>query len=1297
MFTVKISQWTAVLFSLVFLLYCAQYANSVEYSTGYSINIDNIAHDLELSDWRFYTSTDGMKESWARSVTVGFDGTILINHGTVDEMSYYDGFNFYKIPSPSPQNKVYKSKTGELWAVYSDDSGGFQVYRNEKWHRKKIDLKNVLINEDFTFLPAFSNFLYYLLPDSVMIFDFDTGTSKLLIDVGNTQLSQFSDMIYSNDDCLWVAGGNGVIKFRVNEHSGVYKLELNEYVISKDFEIRNVDDLFENSDDELFSVAESLVTGKSVLMKFSDNSWEKITNTGTTNIDKNWSGYDQSLWLKTSSSNKLSRNWDLLQLKGRHVAGLKKNRILSGAFHDVAVDSNGVFWLATAKGLARHAPHMWREPANLAALNENFNSAIEDKTGTLYFSYSDTLLVLQVDTWKKIGTSLQSNPWTEMCLVSDNIVIIGSRAGSLALYDNERDMIDIISHPSGYEIQAISQHSDDKVLLMVASNDGSHQLELFDGINFKVLLADLAYSDFGVSTQKLFLSKNGQYWFLGVEGLIRYRNGKLEKVGVDDGYLVGGAFCFLEMKDGTIWIGGRDMIQKYDGHEWTLVKSSGLETVRSMVECCDGSIFVSSGSGLHRYNQGSWVRNTWEDGLPDASVNGVLEDSTNRFWAYTENGIHLYHSDADENPPETYVNNNDNVHNVSHVGEGRIYFTGRDKWDYTTKDRLLFSWSLDDGPWSIFQQVTSVGFAGLSAGEHSFKVRSMDRSMNVDQSPAQFRFEVLLPWYREAGFLTVFSGSVIIILLSIIFAITRHLRLEKLVILRTAKLRDEMDERSKVEEKYQTLFETSRDALGVTTPEGLIVDVNGAWLTMFGYARDEVLGRNILMIYSEKEKREPLRQELTENGFLQDFDVNLITKQGKVIDCRITANVSLNNDGSVCYFQTIIRDMTERKHLENQLAQAQKMESIGQLAGGVAHDFNNIIQAISLNTELTLLSIPTDSPLNESLMEIQSNTDRAADLTRQLLAFSRRQIIAPEIVNLNDIISNMKKMLGRLISENIEVVTFLSDDLWLVNIDKGQIEQLVTNLAVNARDAMPDGGKLTIETTNGTMDEEYAQTHQGVVLGEYVMLAVSDTGIGMDEKTQSQIFEPFFTTKGVGKGTGLGLSTCYGIVKQNKGNVWVYSEPGTGTTFKIYFPRAETDIAKNAVKEMDVMGLPNGSETILLVEDEPSLLNANSKVLLLKGYRVMTASNGLEALPIIEKYGENIDLMLTDVIMPKMGGIELVEKLHKTHPNVKVLYMSGYTDNAIVHNGVLDANVAYIQKPAAVSAILRKVRQLLDE
>jgi PAS domain S-box-containing protein len=478
---------------------------------------------------------------------------------------------------------------------------------------------------------------------------------------------------------------------------------------------------------------------------------------------------------------------------------------------------------------------------------------------------------------------------------------------------------------------------------------------------------------------------------------------------------------------------------------------------------------------------------------------------------------------------------------------------------------------------------------------------------------------------------------------------------------------------------------------------GQLLDANPALLAMLGYSSaPELLGKHLGGLYADTQQWFGLADHLRSAAPFNGLIVEWMRKDGTGTVVRVSGR-AVSDGGKGRTFELFAEDVTERRALEQQLQQSQKMEAVGRLAGGIAHDFNNLLMVISGYSEFLLDRLGPEPALRGPAQEIASAAVRATSLTRQLLAFSRKQMLAPKLLDLNGVVTENLKMLTRVIGEDIDLVMVPAAGLGTVRADAGQVEQVIMNLAVNARDAMPSGGKLTIETSNVSLDEEYARFHAPLRPGNYVMLAISDTGAGMDSETQSHIFEPFFTTKGP-KGTGLGLSTVYGIVKQSGGYIWVYSETGKGTTFKIYFPRvAETVESPAHVATPAESAAPEpGTETILLVEDESNLRYLARQFLEKQGYRVIEAADGAVAMQIAVAHEGVIHLLLTDVIMPGMNGRELALRISEIRPNVKVLYMSGYTENVIGRNGTLDAGVRLLQKPFTLRDLKSKVREALD-
>ncbi len=545
-------------------------------------------------------------------------------------------------------------------------------------------------------------------------------------------------------------------------------------------------------------------------------------------------------------------------------------------------------------------------------------------------------------------------------------------------------------------------------------------------------------------------------------------------------------------------------------------------------------------------------------------------------------------------------------------------------------------------------------------------------------------------YYSFAGQLTSSEYHKAIAHLALFFAVAL------LICWFNAALRATQESLRRSESNFRSLVMNAPYGICRCDALGILQDANPALVAMFGYgSAAELTGRHLGSLYADAQQWFQTADYFHARKAFNDLTTECVRKDGSPIVARISGR-SIPNGKAGGSFEIFMEDVTETRTLELQLRQAQKMEAIGRLAGGIAHDFNNLLMVISGYSEFLLERLGPDPRLRGPAQEISNATQRATSLTRQLLAFSRKQMLAPKVLDLNEVVAENLKMLTRMIGEDIDLVMVPGAALGALRADPGQIDQVIMNLAVNARDAMPQGGKLTIETANVTLDENFARTHTPLTAGDYVMLAISDTGVGMDNETQSRIFEPFFTTKGA-KGTGLGLSTVYGIVKQSGGFIFVDSQPQHGTAFRAYFPRV--DGREDAAAAQDSLGLPradHGQETILLVEDETNLRRLTRQYLETQGYKILEAEDGAAALQIVDGYGGAIDLLLTDVIMPGMNGRELATNIAKLLPGVRVLYMSGYTENAIGHDGTLDAGINLLQKPFSLPALKDRVREVLD-
>lgn len=502
----------------------------------------------------------------------------------------------------------------------------------------------------------------------------------------------------------------------------------------------------------------------------------------------------------------------------------------------------------------------------------------------------------------------------------------------------------------------------------------------------------------------------------------------------------------------------------------------------------------------------------------------------------------------------------------------------------------------------------------------------------------------------------------------------------------------------KAEEKYRGIFENSVEGIYQTTPDGKYIAANPALARMLGFDSPEELvsARNDVehQEYVNPDLRSTFVRSIEQHGVVHNFEYQVYRKDGKIIWVSESAHAVRNVVGQILHFEGTVQDITERRELEQQLRQMQKIEAIGRLAGGVAHDFNNILMAISSYSELLARKIPKDDPSQRYPEEILRATNRGSSLTQGLLAFSRKQVVSPKVVELNGLIAQQIEMLKRLIPEDIELKFVPSGASVHVRIDVSQMEQVVMNLVINARDAMPNGGEIIIETGNADLDQRDREALNSPGPGRFVMLAVSDNGCGMDAETKAHIFEPFFTTKEQGKGTGLGLATVFGIVNQSSGCIFVHSEPGHGTTFKIYLPHIANEMESQDISVLGAVDV-SGDETILLVEDQEAVREAAAEYLAVNGYTVLTASRGSEALKIAQQRKEPIHILLTDVVMPQMSGRELAERLTLIHPETKVIFISGYSNNLLSNQQVLDPKHQLLQKPFRLESLGQLIREAL--
>lgn len=1148
------------------------------------------AHCQPSANWRVYSSVDGLRESFSRAVSVGPSGKVWINHGRVDRMSVLDGYGCSQLPSPGPNLKVREAPDSEIWAFKGEGwppvTTGLQRFsRSEsRWISWEIpEIKNAPGLNTGNFVPLDRDHVLFLVPEALL--QFSAVERKTSVAMGRTSLGKLLYLTAAPDGGFWVGAERGLGLY----HPGRPDVWKEQRLPG---ELKNLVNLHAQTSGELIASATEIASGKSVLVRYLDGEWKILYRTSAAGETvQGWRSPEGGYWVART----LPETFSLLRIGESEVEEEAPTKALSGSLMDVAVAPDGTFWLGTTHSLSHCAPFAWRTPAPVSDLLESVTSVVETAPGRLYFLYVRHLVLLDGHKWKRYrfpeGLYVPSRQMHGMALLSDGRLAIPSNSRDLLLFDPVRERFEKIRHPKGDSVAVIRPAKGGAVWLAAPITDGKdYRLETFDGRDFRVRL-EVRGVEVTV-TRDVCETSSGDLWVMGQggDGIGVLHAGRFRTFRKEDGFLWNGSFFAMERADGKVWFGDRDGVLQFDGREWKMIHK-GTETVRAMITARDGSVWVGSGSGIHRYADGSWMGINANDGLPDTAAMTVFEDTQGFIWVGTTRGLSRYYPEADRKPPKTSVPEENNLRKTPPGGEVHFVFSGRDYWRQTEEDRLLYSYRIDGQSWSPYQSQGNASARGLSAGNHVFEVRAMDRNWNVDPWPARFEFTVLKSWYLETGFIWMAALGALVLGYLLRSHVIRHFNLGRLVNERTSEL-------------------TSAN--------------------------------------------EQLRREIAERE----------------------------------------RAWRENQRLEEQLRQSQKMEAIGRLSGGIAHDFNNLLTVINGYTSLIQTGLKQEDPLRAMAEEVGKAGERAAGLIRQLLAFSRKQVLDPSILDLNAVIREMDKMLRSLIGEDIRLMTSLDPDIGFIKADSGQIQQVLMNLAANARDAMRSGGTLAICTRNAEVNNA-----RGLELGEpppgsYVLLAVTDTGPGMDEQTQAQIFEPFFTTKERGRGTGLGLATVYGIVKQSDGHISVSSSPGNGATFSIFLPRVQGVREIPDLKQETPATVMRGSETVLVVEDQDEVRKLACSALRSAGYDVLEAASGEEALEVVREHSGTIHLLLTDAVMPGITGRQVAEQMKLVSPATKVLIISGYSAD-LAGASFPDSDTAYLQKPFTPSVLTDKVRAVL--
>ncbi len=719
----------------------------------------------ELPHWRFFTSRDGLKESWVSSVTVGPSGKVWISHGEVGTMTMFDGFVMHLLPSPGVNLKVFESRSGQIWAFYWEKEGsilgGVQELLQGRWVRYPIpDTRSVRLDKEIFLLgvqdwliPGAEDRVFFLTPERLLEFNAATKVTSTIKDVRETHLGKFISLSAGRDGGAWITGEQGLAKLHGPDTSFGPTSLWDEFLFNKKLQVRHLFQVFESENGEVYGSVLSLSDPRGVLVGLDHGSWRILARAGS---DEErifgWAGADRSYWIARVTH----FGFSLSLIQNNHEETLRASKALSGPLNYIAPAPGGVFWLGTTFGLARYAPPTWRVPSEVAVTDSIVSAIHEDSAGCLYFASGPTLLTYQNGGWKtlRLPPHIRAEVTNAQGLITlpDGRIAISSSSDGLLVFSPSNERFQIVEPPKGRDIALITPGKDGSLWATVNKGTDGSCLEIYDGKSLRTVL-DLG-NRWDVTPRCVVETTNGEIWMGGFNGdkLARYKDGKYQSFGPKDGNTSDGTSCILDLEDGKLWFGGRDRIFQFDGKNWTLIRSE-LETVRAMIKARDGSIWVASGAGLSRYYRSSWTTLNAKDGLPDAGMYSVYEDSRGRIWAGTSRGISLFHPEADPDPPETFIPEKVNQRQTPPGGEVHLVFSGIDKWNYTSAERLLYSYRLDGGEWSPFQTEAITVLKGLKAQSHRFEVRAMDRNWNIDPSPANFGFSVLIPWYREKGFL----------------------------------------------------------------------------------------------------------------------------------------------------------------------------------------------------------------------------------------------------------------------------------------------------------------------------------------------------------------------------------------------------------------------------------------------------------------------------------------------------------------------------------------------------------------
>jgi signal transduction histidine kinase/CheY-like chemotaxis protein len=755
---------------------------------------------------RFFTSQNGLKISWVHSLTESPDQTIWMGHGAVYTLTSYDGYSFNYTECPQViVDKVYEDNTGNLWAVDVRASRNILVSTDGNW-------QTFYLEAGIPFLPSPGHTNKLLFLKEGHLWEFNKVSQKIQIIKKHEQagIGRFLDMTLFRDGFVWIGGEDGAARFlNVNDSIGTIN-QWSEYPLPADLGIHNIEHLFESFDGGFISKADYLNSKNNVLAGFIGEKWKILYKSAAEDIYAGWQGLDNSLWILKGDvlkQNDPLRNWNLYHLRRGKEEMIGKNRVLNRELNGIITRPDGSFLIATGSGLASFSPLLWRKQSTDINLNRRYKNMLEDASGRLWFSCENSIILNENDKWKSYRIDYEVFIGLVTTLNTGSLVV-GIAEGRLVIFDPKNEASSLLAAEGGEKFRYFDNSGDGNTLCVLQAPDGSSRLVKFDGKNFLEQVSNLEIERLAPGDCEitgLIQAQNGDIWITTYNEVIVFKDGVRKSFDLRNEFEWGISTSILELNDGKFWIGGSNGIAQYDGGKWSHIDAPDFETVRSFFQDRDGVIWVGSGTGVHRLVNGTWISNSYEEGLPDAVVFNVIKDSQERTWAMTSEGVSLYFPGADTDPPQTDIPSEMNISKAVPSGEIQIVFQGKDRWDYTREDQLLFSYRFDDNPWGGFTKNNSAMTAGLTGGNHVFEVRAMDKNGNIDPTPAQWPFEVLLPWYRDPVLISLFIFALLLVLSAVVFAISRHFRIEKLVRVRTIQL-NESKEKAEESDRLKSAF-----------------------------------------------------------------------------------------------------------------------------------------------------------------------------------------------------------------------------------------------------------------------------------------------------------------------------------------------------------------------------------------------------------------------------------------------------------------------------------------------------------